>query len=777
MRLIATALLACVLLLTTACTSTAATTLVKDGQSNAVIVVPASVMAPDVQPAPREFMKLEVENHRTRLRESAKDLALYLGKMSGGAKVEIVNEIPTAGKDEKRVVILIGEPARAKFGAPKASQVYKQGFRVVVAGDTVGLIGESDLATSYAIYEVLHRLGCRWFMPSDMGEYVPKMSTITLEGMDYSGAPYTYFRTLWYCDDAFRRRNRMGGLLLNAGHALEMYLTKEDREKHPEWKATIDGKPQPHRLKWSAKGLDEAIANKILDAQAANPMLTWSLSADDGLGYDNSPEDKALDAGDFDPSMQDICLTDRLLWLCNKIATRVTANHPDVKFGMLAYVPYSRPPVREKVHPAIVPQIAPITFSRAHPMHDDGEPNNKDLRYIVEGWGKAAPATSYYFYGWFLAELSGPNPMIKKWSDDIPYVYEKGACKYWQPETLTNFETSMQGLYLGLRMAWDPKQKPADIIEEINTKLYGHMSKEMAEYWNYIDWVWYGVPEYSGCGFGHMRRWTPERLAKSRELMNKAIAAAKTEQEKSLVMMYNESLVLFEQFMQMRRDQAEGKFAGLDKKAQAYLDRMAAAIEKYKAQFAFSGVGWAGKAGVNGSYFSAFYKAPYDDGARIARECEIVTPTIRQWRYMQDKEKKGEAAGWAKADLDDKAWKTTDVCVDSWSALDMHNYMGAVWYRQNVNVPAQPAGKKVYLWVGSTDGSVKVFINGKHVPYVDKEGKSADTATGYCTPFSFDITGALKAGDNQITIIGTRTDINELGTGGLLAAPMVYREK
>ena len=37
--------------------------------------------------------------------------------------------------------------------------------------------------------------------------------------------------------------------------------------------------------------------------------------------------------------------------------------------------------------------------------------------------------------------------------------------------------------------------------------------------------------------------------------------------------------------------------------------------------------------------------------------------------------------------------------------------MGPVWYRSAVKVPAVPAGKKVYLWLGSTDGRVKVFVN------------------------------------------------------------------
>src|SRR5262249_39044042 len=158
--------------------------------------------------------------------------------------------------------------------------------------------------------------------------------------------------------------------------------------------------------------------------------------------------------------------TDRLMVLCNRVAEKVVPQYPHVKFGVLAYVDYTRPPVREKVHPSVVPEIAPITFSRAQPMTDDGEPNNKALRALVEGWGKAASATSYYFYGWFLAEASAPNPMITKWGVDIPYVYAKGNCRYWQPETISNFETSLHAHTLGIRLAWDPSLKPADVVRE-----------------------------------------------------------------------------------------------------------------------------------------------------------------------------------------------------------------------------------------------------------------------------------------------------------------------
>ncbi len=89
-----------------------------------------------------------------------------------------------------------------------------------------------------------------------------------------------------------------------------------------------------------------------------------------------------------------------------------------------------------------------------------------------------------------------------------------------------------------------------------------------------------------------------------------------------------------------------------------------------------------------------------------------------------------------------------------------------------------PKGKKVFLWVGATDGSIQVFLNGKPVSCVDAKGEVRETFTGYCQPVSFDITDAVKVGAaNSVAVLATRTFFNELGTGGLLAPLMVYREK
>lgn len=750
--------------------------LTNKGKAAAVIVAPARVMDDAVKnPEPESVWRNYVaEDTRRRLRESIKDFAGILERVSG-AKIEIVVGALPAG--DKRVPILIGELAEAKFGKPAKSYPYKQGVRIVVAKDAVGIVGESDLATSYGIYTLLDQLGCRWYMPSTLGEVLPNMPTISLKEQDVSTGPGTGYRGMWYCDNAFARRNRMGGMGIEAGHNLEMAVPKELRKTNPEIRAIIGGKPSEHNVKWTHPLVADALVAACFKHLKQYPeRQSFSLSPDDGISWDES-DDKKHDAGDFDPSTQMISKTDRLLVLCNRVAEKVAAKHPNIKLGFLAYADYTRPPVREKVHPNLVPQIAPITFSRAHPMNDDGEPNNKVLRYLVEGWGKIVPATSYYFYGYNLAEVSTPNPMITRWGHDIPYVYQKGKCLYWQPETLTNFETSMHAHTLGLRLAWDNTQDPKAIVKELHEKFYGAAAEPMAAYWQHIDDIWTKTPEYSGCGFGHLRRFSPERLALARKLIDQALAACKTDVEKSRVTMASDSLAAAELFMKLRRDLAEGRFETLADDALRYRKMFVDFGAKYEKQFAFGKMGWTGPETINGRYFDSFYKATYDDATRIAKSYVIMgKPPIRQWRWQQDKEKKGEAAGWMNPKFDDSAWKTTDPGVDTWSSLGLHNYMGAVWYRTLVNLPSAAAGQKTYLWIGSTDGRVKVFVNGKHVPHVDAKGKSEETFTGYCQPASFDITAAVGA-ENVISLLCTREFLNELGTGGLLAAPVIYRGK
>lgn len=770
----------CCLSLSSAYLFAADLTLIDNGTAKCAIFAPARLLDDaKANPEPATpWSTRKPEDTRRRLRESVKDLAAILERMTG-TKVEIVAGAPAA--NETRIPILIGELANEKFGPPAKKFPYEQGLRIVVTDKAVGLAGESDLAASYAIYTLLEQLGCRWVIPGDLGEVLPATKTVAVKPQDLSTGPTTNFRGVWYADADFGRRNRLGGMLILAGHALELsYLPKDFRKEHPEVKAIIKGQPHEHLIKWTHPLIAQAISENILGQLAKDPTLdSFSLSPDDGATWDES-DDAKHDAGDFDPALQTVAKADRLMVLCNRVAEAVAAKYPAVRFGVLAYVDYTRPPVREKVHPHIVPQIAPITFSRAHPMNDPGEPNNASMRALVEGWGQKSPGgTSYYFYAFNLAEIASPNPMLTKWGHDIPYIYEKGNCKYWQPETLANYETCFHALNLGFRLAWDNTQKPEAVIADINKKFYGAAAKPMSAYWSHIDKCWVETPEYSGCGFGHLRRFTPERMKQARKHLDEAKSLAQADLERQRVELASISFAEWEAFMQMRQDLAGGKFVDLAANAEQYRKRNIDLGEKYQPNFCFTRMGWTGPINLNVRYFDAFYKATYDDASRIAKDFTILTPqTVREWKIHPDKEAAGEKAGWQQPKYDDSGWTETDCMTQTWSTVGFHNYLSSMWYRTKLKVPAVAFGKKIYLWVGATDGRVKVFINGRHVPYVNEKKETVDSFTGYCQPASFEITGAVEpGGENTIALFCTREMVNELGTGGLIAPVTVYAEK
>ena len=171
------------------------------------------------------------EDNRRRLRESVRDFAAILQRITG-AKIDDrrrqARGRQAPAHPDRRIWPPSGSASRT------GSIPFGQGFRIVVSDKGVGLAGESDLGTSYAIYTFLHHLGCRWYMPGTArARCCRRRRRSRVPEQDIVTGPYTIYRGMWYCDNDFARRNRMGGLELAAGHALEFTVPKELREDQP----------------------------------------------------------------------------------------------------------------------------------------------------------------------------------------------------------------------------------------------------------------------------------------------------------------------------------------------------------------------------------------------------------------------------------------------------------------------------------------------------------------------------------------------------------------
>ena len=53
----------------------------------------------------------------------------------------------------------------------------------------IAIIGQGDQGTLFAAYEFLRDQGCRWYMPCEVGEYVPKWASLDLAGKPKKHTP------------------------------------------------------------------------------------------------------------------------------------------------------------------------------------------------------------------------------------------------------------------------------------------------------------------------------------------------------------------------------------------------------------------------------------------------------------------------------------------------------------------------------------------------------------------------------------------------------------
>ena len=68
----------------------------------------------------------------------------------------------------------MGARAREEAGDLPVDEVRDDGFVLCVSPDRVALAGANDRGTLYAAYELIERLGVRWYGPNPEDEYVPR---------------------------------------------------------------------------------------------------------------------------------------------------------------------------------------------------------------------------------------------------------------------------------------------------------------------------------------------------------------------------------------------------------------------------------------------------------------------------------------------------------------------------------------------------------------------------------------------------------------------------
>jgi len=112
------------------------------------------------------------------------------------------------------------------------------------------------------------------------------------------------------------------------------------------------------------------------------------------------------------------------------------------------------------------------------------------------------------------------------------------------------------------------------------------------------------------------------------------------------------------------------------------------------------------------------------------------------WQFEIDPGRSGQERGWMSGrDL------SREILVpfppeSELSGIGERDFMPSVWYRRHFEVPETWEKKRIWLHFGAVDYQASVWVNGHLV----------GTHRGGYTPFSFDITDFLRAGENELVV-------------------------
>lgn len=344
-------------------------------------------------------------------------------------------------------------------------------------------IGASDWAASHAVYDLLERIGCRWYFPDEKWEIIPEKKTISIR-VDVEERP-DYFMFLLQAADAWNRgdwnrrnRNHASPYIFNH-HNLQNIATffrqKGILTEHPEYnafnpKAEKGKERQPsYWLCLSNPELRKLVCEYVLDFFKKNPDRdSISLEPMDGDGWCRCEECKKYST------------TDLLVMLVNDVAKSLEKEFPDKYIGILSYNKHSFPPsIRVHKNVYVLPTTA-FNYS------------GNTIEQQFEKWLEKMdnPYIGMYDYWnvpiWHCGRLGAKGGRISYIKEIFPKYYKLGL-RVIQTEAIGGWAQNGLAYYIANKLAWNIDADTDKIISDFLQNAFENASSPMREFYTLIN--------------------------------------------------------------------------------------------------------------------------------------------------------------------------------------------------------------------------------------------------------------------------------------------------
>lgn len=428
------------------------------------------------------------------------DFREYIEK-STGARPAVADR--PAKVPANQPLVVLGIAGRDMDAAPLAAPVplKRHAFYYCATSRRLTIIGADPRGLANGVHWLLrNKLGVRWYMPTELGEVVPKHASVTLEPQQVTVSPeFDWIRftgninelpdeVLWgvrHGDDLWDEEFRHHWHFQKHWAAL-LPPTKENVENHPEWWAREEGKlPVYHDELNVCVSNPEVIqkfseaARQFFDAEPDRVML--SLESNDSPEYCRCRSCQNLLAS-LGP---DATQSDMYIHFCNRVIAAVRKTHPDKLYGFYGYQSYgdhTNPPRRVKPDPSLRVLLTRYgdKVCNRHWLEDPRCQVNPKWRESFEKWSLALGNCGVYDY-WAGYQWFGPEPHTRL-AKDLPFLKKHGA-QYVCSESGYSWGTMGPFYYQTARLLQDTSLDSGSLIDEFCRGMYGPAYAPMRRYW------------------------------------------------------------------------------------------------------------------------------------------------------------------------------------------------------------------------------------------------------------------------------------------------------
>ena len=763
---------------------------------------------------------------------AAEELREYVRKMTGADLPLAYRGPDVRHRKDVGIQLVVRDEAEWKGREPSQAFAIEETLKprgaVLLTGVTIR--GNTEMAVLYGVYQYLHELGVRWFSPGEIGENVPVLRDLPIRerkdayspsflgrGLSLSGVHKNHFDTTdpkRYRDvihheyDLWTLRNRtafqryihtrhwfdFNTVTQSGGHGIRRAaLGNADITEEPERFPLVTRGGTTERRAKSAqicftneKNVQQAIASAaaFFDRQVQTRgerntdlddlMDTCPMGLSDSSGIcECDPCDRV--AGN-PPNNKD-----RLVWhFMNRVAKGLSAQKPGKKIGLFApYFELHRPPPDVTIEPNIVAVSCRGVGWSAAPEDQATYPfTRKHAENMLATRKAGAEMRTYDYVMW----RGTPQPLNIL---DAAAAYKRLGFKYYHAEVMSRNEQVWPILWSLSQYLWDSDQDPRQLLADYCNEYYGKAGPLVLDLMTRLDAGSRAIPRLVYGGLRDTHAMVSDALiAHGRKSLNAAIETLE-DKEKVRLERFRDTFEMFARTAETYRSYCE-----------ALNRRTPKAIAAAKAKFADYETFWEarqlsatcspgtlakmqrlGKVEIAPRAEPKARKGLDDEKAwlrelfafdRVPESIENLFPLPEVWKFTVDYEDKGLREGWQKVELDDgQTWQP----ISTWNFFESQGYQeigGRFWYRLRVKAPVFPAGKRIFLRIGSLDDGGDIYINGK-LAYSRKHVNPDD----WQSSFAFEVTAFIVQGkENVIAVRG----YDSFGAGGIWRPCALYTD-